>query len=179
MVNTQRKQKSGRLQTSRLILKPFEERDREAVVQIAFDEEIKKTYMIPDFTHRSQAEKLFEKMLAFSRSDDHFEYGIYLQDRLIGFVNDCEIRGDAIELGYVIIPECKGQGFATEAVRACIGELFRMGYRQVMAGYFQENEASGRVMRKCGMHKLEAEEDIEYKGQCHHCLYYGIENPMI
>lgn len=66
---------------------------------------------------------------------------------------------------------------ATEAVSACIDELFRIGLQKVTAGFFEENNASRRVMEKCGMHKLKKEDDIEYGGILHHCLYYGIENP--
>ena len=167
--------KKKMLETKRLVLKAFEERDRQQVVSILFDEDIKKTYMIPDFEDRKQAEALFEKMMAFSNSEDRFVYGIYFRDVLVGFVNDCEIDNSVIELGYVIMPAYQGKGFATEAVGACIEELFRMGFRLVKAGFFEENIPSCRVMQKCGMKKMNFEEDIEYRGVFHHCLYYGIE----
>ena len=163
------------LQTERLTLKPFDECDRQPMVDILCDEEIKKTYMIPDFSDKKQAEALFEKIMNFSKSDEHFEYGIYYKNTLIGFVNDCEIKDSLIEIGYVIKPEYQRQGFATEAVKCCIDELFRIGFEHIKAGYFEENTASARVMEKCGMHKLDLEDDIEYKGVLHHCLYYGIE----
>lgn len=169
------KKKQERLQTERLLLKAFEERDRQQMVSILLDVQIKKTYMIPDFDDPKQAEKLFDKLKDFSHSEDHFEYGIYFQDTLIGFVNDCMIRDSMIEIGYVIVPKYQGKGFATEAVQICIAELFRMGFTHVRAGFFEKNIASCRVMQKCGMHKLDFEEDIQYKGVVHHCLYYGID----
>ena len=89
-------------------------------------------------------------------------------------MNDCEIKDDAIEIGYVITPAHQGKGFATEAVEACIEELFRMGFAHIRAGFFECNVASCRVMEKCGMHRIELEEDIEYKGVLHHCFYYEI-----
>ena len=167
--------KKERLQTKRLILKAFDECDRQQMVDIFLNEDIKKTYMIPDFDEKKQAEELFEKVMNFSRSDDHFEYGIYYNNTLIGFVNDCEIKDSTIEIGYVITPEYQGKGFATEAVQVCIDELFRMGFEHIIAGFFQENIASCCVMRKCGMYKIDLENDIEYKGILHHCLYYGID----
>ena len=169
------KKKKDRLQTEHLTLKCFDESDRISMVDILCNEEIKKTYMIPDFADKRQAEALFEKLMEFSRSEEHFEYGIYYEDALIGFVNDCEIKDATIEIGYVIAPEYQGKGFATEAVRCCVDELFRMGFVHIVAGYFEENKASARVMEKCGMHKLDAEDDIEYQGVVHHCLYYGID----
>ena len=145
------------------------------MLEILYNEDIKKTYMIPDFDCPEQAEALFQKMMALSRSEERFEYGIYLDHTLIGFVNDCEIKGGTIELGNVIAPGYQGKGFATEAVKACIDELFAMGFQQVKAGFFEENIASCRVMQKCGMVKMDFEEDIEYKGLLRHCLYYAIE----
>lgn len=47
-----------------------------------------------------------------------------------------------------------------------------MGYTEVVAGAFSENIASRRVMEKCGMTLTEQEEDIEYRGKTHHCVYY-------
>ena len=167
--------KREKLQTQRLVLKPFEECDRQPMVEILFDKEIKKTYMLPDFTERKQAEPLFERLMASSKSDERFLYGIYFEGAPVGFVNDCEIKDDAIEIGYVITPTHQGKGFATEAVGACIGELFRMGFTHIRAGFFEGNTASCRVMEKCGMHRIELEEDIEYKGVLHHCFYYEID----
>lgn len=163
------------LQTQRLTLKAYEDSDAAAMVDILCNAEIKKTFMIPDFASRQQAEALFYRLKEFSRSDDRFEYGIYLQGTLIGFLNDCDMEGDTIEVGYVIHPDYQGKGYATEALRAAIKELFRMGYCHVTAGFFEENPASGRVMEKCGMHKLPLEKDEEYQGSLHHTLYYGID----
>ena len=167
--------KKERLQTKRLVLRAFEERDRQKMVDIFLNEDIKKTYMIPDFDDKKQAEKLFEKLLSFSKADNHFVYGFCFQDAIIGFINDCEIKDSTIEIGYVVAPAYQRKGFATEAVRVCIDELFRMGFKHIIAGFFQENIASCRVMQKCGMRKIDLEEDIEYKGASHHCLYYGID----
>ena len=169
------KKKSEKLETKRLTLRAFEECDREQVLDIFFDEDVKKTYMIPDFESKLQAEVLFEKMMRFSLSDEHFVYGICLDNVLIGFINDCEITDSAIEIGFAISPTFHGQGFATEAVNAVIDELFKMGFREVKAGFFEENNASCRVMQKCGMRKTDLEEDIEYRGILHHCIYYAIE----
>ena len=55
-----------------------------------------------------------------------------------------------------------------------IQELFRIGYRVVRAGLFEENTASSRVMEKCGMIKIDRTDEIEYHGSNHHCIYYEI-----
>ena len=163
------------LRTERLLLRPFAEEDRQEMVDILCNEEIKKTYMIPDFTDIKEAQALFERMMSLSKQDDHFIYGIHFDNKLIGFVNDCEIKNSTVEIGYVITPLYQGKGFATEAVQCCIEELFRMGFEHVRAGFFEDNIASCRVMQKCGMHKIDLEDDIEYKGILYHCLYYEID----
>lgn len=169
------RKKKDRLKTERLLLKPYDECDKGRMADLLCNEEVKRTFMIPDFADRKQAEALFYKLLEFSRSDGHFEYGIYLHDKLIGFVNDCEMNDTTIEIGYVVDPDYQGHGYATEAVRACINELFAMGYKHIKAGFFEENAASRRVMEKCGMQKIDLEEDIEYQGILHHCFYFAIE----
>lgn len=164
--------KQSVLMTEHLELGPITENDRDAMIGMFYNDEIKQTYMIPDFAAREQAETLFCRMKAYCVSEDRFQYGVFLRGDLIGFLNDCEINGDAIELGYVIHPDYKGNGYATEALTAAIRELFRMGFSCVKAGFFEENPASGRVMEKSGMKKSDQTDEIEYRGTVHRCLYY-------
>ena len=171
------RQKRERLTTQRLVLKPFEESDKPQMLKLLYDAEVSKTFMIPELENVEQAEKLFGKLAEFSRDEEHFEYGIYLDGLCIGFVNDCGIEDTEIEIGYVILPAYQGKGYASEAVSACISELFDMGYARVTAGHFVENPASRRVMEKCGMHPIDFEEDIPYRGAVHHCLYMAIDCP--
>ena len=131
--------------------------------------------MLPDFSSAEQADGFFGRMKEISLSDRHFLYGITLEGVLIGMINDCELSAAEAELGYFISPECWGHGYATEAMRALTGELFRLGYRRVTAGYFEGNEASRRVMEKCGMHPLEKNSPVTYRGMERRCFFYGLE----
>ena len=90
-------------------------------------------------------------------------------------MKNCIGKQFEIEIGYVITPKYQGNGFATEAVKSCIDELFRIGFECIRAGFFEENKASYRVMQKCGMYKIDLEDDIEYKGMLRHCLYYELD----
>ena len=162
------------IKTERLTLKSYDDSDNDSLVDILLNNEIKKTFMIPDFESRKQTEDMFYKLKEYSLSNEHFEYGIFLENQLIGFINACEIDNDSIELGYVIHPDFKGKGYATEALKAAVNELFRMGYNSVTAAYFEENIAIIRVLEKCGMQPLTKDDYIEYRGKSHHCLYYGI-----
>ncbi len=160
--------------TKPLALNPFSCADMDVVLDILTNTDIKQTYMLPDFLTREDALPLFRRLLELSQKEDRYIRGIYRDGQLIGFLNDVEITGGCIELGYVIHPEYWGQGYMTEALRLAISDLFRLGYRQVVCGAFRENIASIRVMEKAGMEKLAKTDEIEYRGKQHQCLYYSI-----
>lgn len=166
------------IKTQRLTLRLFQEADREQAIALLRNNEISKTFMMPEFPDDAAAGRLFQQLLNQSNPDSHFVRAVCLGNRVIGFVNDVEIQDGTIELGYVIHPDFQGRGYATEALTASIQELFRLGYSTVLAGYFEENTASGRVMEKSGMHPISREDTIEYRGIIHRCLYYEIENPF-
>ena len=67
-----------------------------------------------------------------------------------------------------------------EALAAVIAYFFgEVGVLRIESQHDPQNPASGRVMQKCGMQKLDYEEDLEYKGVMRHCIYYGIEKANV
>ncbi len=143
------------------------------MIELLTNETIKETFMIPEFGSREEAAAMFRKLQQYSNSEDHYEYGIYLQNELIGFVNDVCIEHGSIEIGYAIHPDFHNRGYATEVLAAVIEDLFQKGYSTVIAGAFENNRASFRVMEKCGMTRIEREDDIFYHNKKQHCLYYA------
>ena len=168
--------KKTRIKTERLVLKPYSEQDIGALIDLLTNPEVTSTFMVPEMASRSCAEELVRKLIVFSQPDDtkHLEYGIYLSEKLIGFINDCGTEDEEIEIGYVIHPQYQGHGYATEAVYAVITELREMGFRKIIAGYFSENTASLRVMEKCGMQKTTITDEEDYHGKRHICKYCEI-----
>ena len=162
------------LKTARLELKPLEEKDRESMIRMAEDWRIKKTYMFRDFADRAEKDAFYDRLLALCASGTRFIFGIYLQDQLIGMLNETESDGENIELGYFIDPEYWNHGYASEALTAAIDELFQRGFKRVQAGYFEGNNASRRVMEKSGMKPIDKEEVINYRGVDHRCLFREI-----
>ena len=162
------------IKTDRLIIKPYHDNDQTAMIELLTNKLIKRSFMIPDLQTEEEAINMFKKLQGISDSDNHFERGIYLNQQLIGFVNDVEIDDETIELGYVIHPAFHNKGYATEMLIAVIAELFDTGFHQIKAGVFADNLASIQVMHKCGMSKLLKEDDIYYQGVLHHCHYYAI-----
>lgn len=147
--------------------------DAASTMEILMHNTVKKTYMVPDLTNET-ARKLFDRLLALSHDPAHYIRGIYANNAIIGFLNDTQIENGSIELGWVVHPDYHNHGYATQAVTAAIRELFLKGYREVTAGAFTDNPASIRVMEKCGMHKIEKTEEIDYRGEIHDCVFYAI-----
>lgn len=159
--------------TERLTLEYIKDRDLDDLIGLLKNEEVGQTFMTPDFANREAEVKMFERFKALSESDERFVYGLYLDGKMIGFINDVEIDGTEVEVGYVIHPKQKNKGYATEALQAAMKELFASGCTMVKAGAFEENPASMRVMEKAGMVLLPQVDEIEYRGKVHRCMNYG------
>ena len=149
--------------------------DDAALLQLLTDDQIKQTYMLPDFARQEDALPLAHRLEERSQDENHFVRGMEANGKLVGFLNDVEVENGTIEVGYVVHPDHWGRGCATTALKLAIEELFRLGYRQVICGAFEENPASLRVMEKAGMRKLDKIDEIEYRGKVHRCLYRSIE----
>ena len=171
------KSKTLLLTTDRLELHAISVNDADALIDILTDSEVAQTYMLPKFESREDAYKCFDIIMALSLGEK-FVYGIYLEDKLIGLINEVYVDGNDIELGYAISPKHKGNGYATEALKKAIEALFEMGYATVIAGAFENNVASMRVMEKSGMTKCDYTENVEYNGKTIKCIMYNIKkNP--
>lgn len=68
---------------------------------------------------------------------------------LIGSCGLAKYHGK-IELGYWIARQHWGAGYATEAANAVMRIAASLGHSKLNAGYFADNPASGRVLRKNG-----------------------------
>jgi RimJ/RimL family protein N-acetyltransferase len=63
-----------------------------------------------------------------------------------------------VEVGYGLVAEAHGYGFATEALRALLVETDAAGVR-VRAAVMPENRASIRVLAKCGFTELRGSDE--------------------
>ena len=71
---------------------------------------------------------------------------------LIGAVGAFPKPGDVAEIGYAILKPWQGSGYATEAARAVIHQVFADGAHSVIAHTYPSLPESIRVMEKCGLH---------------------------
>ena len=163
--------------TERLVLRPILETSLESLAALFTDDTVKQTYMVPDFPHREAAVKFAGRIRQLSLDPGRYVAGIYLDTQLIGLMNETEVSGDSIEVGYAILPQFQNRGYCTEALVGAIAYFFDRGFSQVIAGAFEENAASLRVMEKSGMLKIQKTDEAEYRGKTHRCVYYAAQRP--
>lgn len=161
--------------TNRLEVGPMTTADKEAILDLLTDETVGKTYMLPEYQTRLEAEPLFRRLVELSRDENRYVAGIYLDGKFIGMMNETEIEEKQIEMGYALLPANYNHGYATEAFLGAIHYLFAHGFGTVLAGAFSENAASLRVMEKCGMVRQPQTDEIHYRGMTHTCVYYAIK----
>ena len=86
----------------------------------------------------------------------YFDWAVTLTDsgKMIGTCGftSIDFENGRAEVGYVLNPDFWGRGIATEAVSAVIEFAFKeLGANRVEAHFIEGNNASLRVMEKCGM----------------------------
>lgn len=162
--------------TSRLEIGPMSEEHKEAILDLLTNEIVGRTYILPEFKSRVEAEPLFYRLVELSNASDRYVSGIYYNGIFIGMMNATEVKDIQIEMGYALLPAFYNNGFATEAFSGACEYLHSHGFKIVVAGAFEGNTASIRVMEKCGMQRMEHTEDVEYRGTTHVCIYYASAN---
>ena len=172
------KERKKALLRGNVTLREITAADDAEMLDLLTSEAVAKTFMLPEYSSREEALPLCRRLCDMSADPVKFVYGIFT-DRLVGLLNEVEITGDSIELGYAIIPREWGKGYATDALTAAIVELFRMGYTCVLAGAFEGNDASLRVMEKSGMRRTKMTASVEYRGKTHPCIYYEIKKEQV
>ena len=158
--------------TKDLHLGPIRQQDIPALAALFMDEVVKQTYMVPDFSDLSAAETLAKRIMALSQDPSRYVAGIFLGDRCIGLLNETERQEGSIEVGYALLPAFHNRGYCTQALKGVIDFLFSEGYSQVLAGAFETNAPSIRVMEKSGMKPLDKQDEVTYRGKTHRCVYY-------
>ena len=144
-----------RLETDRLILRPWRQEDAQSLYEYAKDPAIGPIAGWPP--HKSVEESAQIIQTVFNAAQC---YAICEKenDRAIGAIElklkgrtDMTEREDECELGYWLGKPFWGKGYVPEAVRALLRFGFEtLGMRTVWCGYYDGNEQSKRVQEKVG-----------------------------
>ena len=140
------------LETDRLILRKFTEKDLAALLDIYRDKEVN-TYL-PWFSLESMADaKAFfeERYDAVYTQPCGYRYAICLKqdDIPIGYINVS--TDDSHDLGYGLRKEFWHQSIVSEAAKAVVEQVKKDGMTYITATHEVNNPRSGNVMKVLGM----------------------------
>ena len=160
------------METERLLIDPIRETDKaDYFINISHDKRVLETFIC----RYAESMETFD-FSSYPGRQDLFAIRLKETGRLIGIILFSDEKEDSCEIGYGIGSDYWGKGYATEAVRCFLEYLFRdKGFRTVYASFFTGNEASRRVMAKCGMtfHHV-SEKELAYLGKERDLTYYSI-----
>lgn len=144
---------AAQLKTDRLILRPLTLADAPRVA--AFTGDLAVARMVSSIPHphpQISVEGWILMLEARARLGRDQVFAIELAaDGLIGCIGAHRAAGADWEIGYWIGRPYWGRGYATEATRAMAAYVRRELTRgPVLAGHFEDNPASGRVLEKAG-----------------------------
>lgn len=153
------------LTTDRLILRPFREGDAEMMYRNwTSDENVAKYCHWHKHENLDTTVWLLNMYLDEAASGFEYRWAITKKenDEPIGAIDVVGIIDDnkTAEIGYVLSKKHWNKGYATEALKAVIDELFRNGFTKIKAVHHVDNPASGKVMEKCGMHFIGYDKSI-------------------
>jgi RimJ/RimL family protein N-acetyltransferase len=142
------------LRTERLVLRPFEPRDSDAFIDAWADDGY--TSMLLSGT--MNAAEVAEMVRRRSQPGDSHFVGLVVE-------HDGEVVGDSIlilqgtglsegEIGWTILPQHAGRGYATEAARAVLRLGFEhYGLRRIVANLDARNDRSAALCERLGMRR--------------------------
>ena len=155
------------IETERLILRPWQEDDAEALYKYASDPDVGPPAGWPPHTSVENSRDIIRTVLSAMET-----YAVCLKDGSpIGSIGlmlkgstDMTDRDDECELGYWIGKPFWGQGMIPEAARAILCHAFEdLGMRAVWCGYYEGNVKSKRVQEKLGFLYQYTSEGLEVK----------------
>jgi Acetyltransferases, including N-acetylases of ribosomal proteins len=165
------------MKTERLIIDQIKETDKEDYfINISHDKKVLETFIC------RYADSLEEfDFSSYPGRQDLFAIRLKETGRLIGIILYFDEKEDSCEIGYGIGSAFWNKGYATEAVRRFQEYLFReKGMQTVYASFFTGNDASRRVMEKCGMtYDHFSEKELTYLGVDRNLTYYAIHRKYI
>ncbi|HXY51838.1 MAG TPA: GNAT family protein [Terriglobales bacterium] len=171
----------ARLQTVRLVLRPYSLADVNDLCQLAGAREVAATTLRIPHPYRQQDAVDYVKacLTADGRGSTRFAITLLDGGRLCGgiglHIEPAPAERNA-ELGYWLGVPYWGQGYATEAARAVARYGIEvLGVHRIYATHFAHNLASGRVLQKIGMrYEGRLRENVHKWGEFYDSLVYGM-----
>lgn len=135
------------IETERLIIRYFKEEDAQDLYDYLSKEDVVRFEPYDTFTYEQAVDE------AKRRAGDKNFYAVALKSgKVIGNLYFAEGDFETWEIGYVFNSEYWGQGYATEAAKALLTEVFaNWKVRRVIAMCNPENTSSWKLMERLGL----------------------------
>jgi len=139
------------IQTKRFTLRAIVESDAPAFVVLCNDELLaRNTARIPHPYTLDDAKKFAAYACAAFANGSEYPFAVCEEGVIIACAG-VKCDGEEFELGYWVSAQARGRGVATEAAAAVAQFAFgQLGAHTLLAGYYTDNPASGRVLAKLG-----------------------------
>ncbi len=169
------------LKTERLAIRPYKAEDMEDVFEIYKEKETCKYLLHDEWTVENRQEQFNKKLENHSLTPDAaVNLAVVFRERVIGDLSVWYIpMKDTVEIGYSFSAASSGRGYATEAIRSLISNLFsEHKVHRIQATLDARNISSQNLCERVGMRK-EAHfmQDYWNKGEWTDSLVYGILHP--
>jgi len=143
------------LETPRLILRQFTEADAPLILSLNSDPEILKYLHEPTLKTVEEAEKVLQDIILPQYKNKLGRWAIHTKEGMdfIGWCGlKCRPEIDEIDLGYRLVQNAWGKGFATEAAQHSLEHGFtKLNLKLITGRAHIENIASIKVLEKIGM----------------------------
>ena len=166
------------LETERLVLRPFEPGDAEAMfANWARDPAVTRYLRWEAHPDTAETRRVLADWAAAYARPDFYNWGIVRRADgvLMGAIGVCPAEDAALppEPGYALGRAFWGRGYATEALQAVTDYMFRSeGLDALSCCHAMENPASGRVMCHVGFQYVRDDVYHKYNGMAIPCKCY-------
>ena len=153
--------------TKRLILRPWEERDRDVFYEINSDPQVMEFF--PFRRDRQQSDAFFETLIV--RQNERITFSaLELREtgECLGFcgLHDGDVEpafpAGTVEIGWGLVTRAWGKGYATEGARAALEYGFEaLGLPEIVSFAVHDNHRSTSVMERIGLSR-DPERDFDH-----------------
>jgi RimJ/RimL family protein N-acetyltransferase len=141
----------GELRDGEVSLRPLGPIDVDDLCELVNLADVRYRFVSPHERPRAEVARRCEHAASEWLVGHRAEFSIRVEEK---FAGDISLYNEAWSrqamVGYSMLPEFRGQGYATRAVRLVSAWAFEIGVKRLIAGTMPDNVASQRVLEKVG-----------------------------